>query len=85
MEKIIEITEDPNTKIIEDLKIDIEDEKCISNFLSKKYKCVIIWLISIISVSEMMYLLIQKSSDTSIDNVIQRFLNITEMLNKNKF
>ena len=72
-------------KTSEDLAIDINDisdDKCISSFLSKKYKCVIIWLISIISVSEMIYLLLQKSSDSSVDNVIQRFLNITEMINK---
>jgi hypothetical protein len=79
-----EINKATESCAIKDLKIEIDEgEKCISNFLTKKYKCVIIWLISIISVSEMIYLLLEKSSDASVDTIIQRFLNITEKLNKN--
>ena len=69
-------------KIVEDGELGLGDEKCVSTFLTRKYKCLIIWCISIISVTEMIYLLLQKTSDASVDNVIQRFLNITEMLNK---
>ncbi|MDP2793060.1 MAG: hypothetical protein Q8O25_03095 [Sulfurisoma sp.] len=56
---------------------------CVATFLSRKYKCVVIWLISIISVSEMIYLLLQKTPDSSFENMINLFLNITEKLNKN--
>lgn len=48
-----------------------------SRFMSKKYKCVIIWLVSMISMSEMIYLLLQKSDDLPIKAVLLKYLNVT--------
>jgi len=53
------------------------DESCFFRFMSKKYKCVIIWLISIISVSEAIYLTLQQPESSSIKTILLRYLNVT--------
>jgi len=86
-ENIIKFSENSSfIKFIEEDKDKYKSDKnCITKFLSRKYKCVIIWLISIISMSEMIYLILQKSSDTVLSEVFQKYLNISYFhLSQNK-
>jgi hypothetical protein len=54
-----------------------ERRSCFERFLLKKYKCIIIWLISIISITELIYLLLEKSSDSVINDILNKYLNNT--------
>jgi len=53
------------------------DESCFLKFMSRKYKCVIIWLMSIISVSEAIYLTMQQPESSAIKSILLKYLNVT--------
>ena len=46
-------------------------------FLAKKYKCLIIFIMSILSISEMIYLILQKNSSTLVSDVVAKYFNVT--------
>jgi hypothetical protein len=46
-------------------------------FLIKKYKCFIILIMSILSISEMVYLILQKNSNTLVSDVVAKYFNVT--------
>ena len=46
-------------------------------FLAKKYKCFIILIMSILSISEMIYLILQKNSSTLVSDVVAKYFNVT--------
>lgn len=52
------------------------DNICI-RFIRKKFKCIIIFLLVIISISELMNNLLLRIDETTMKNFIQRFFNIT--------
>ena len=52
--------------------------------LRKKYKCVLLWLFSIICVSELLYIIVDKIDNKILENFINRFLdnkNISTLCN----
>jgi hypothetical protein len=52
------------------------DNICI-RFIRKKFKCIIIFLLVIISISELMNNLLLRIDETTMKNFIQRFFNNT--------
>jgi glycerol-3-phosphate responsive antiterminator len=54
-----------------------ENTTKFERFLAKKYKCIIIFLMSILSISEMMYLILQKNSSTLVTDVVAKYFNVT--------
>jgi hypothetical protein len=54
-----------------------ENTSKFERFLIKKYKCFIILIMSILSISEMIYLILQKNSNTLISDVVATYFNET--------
>jgi hypothetical protein len=50
-------------------------------FLSRKYKCFIIFIMTILSISEMIYLILQKDSNSVVSNLVEKYFNVTRNLN----
>jgi hypothetical protein len=54
-----------------------ENNSKFERFLIKKYKCFIILIMSIVSISEMIYLILQKNSSTLVSDVVANYFNVT--------
>lgn len=54
-----------------------ENTSRFERFLIKKYKCFIILIMSIVSISEMIYLILQKNSSTLVSDVVSSYFNVT--------
>lgn len=54
-----------------------ENTSKFERFLIKKYKCFIILIMSILSISEMIYLILQKNSNTLVSDVVATYFNET--------
>jgi hypothetical protein len=54
-----------------------ENTSRFERFLIKKYKCFIILIMSIVSISEMIYLILQKNSSTLVSDVVSNYFNVT--------
>jgi hypothetical protein len=58
-----------------------ENSSRFERFLVRKYKCFIIFIMALLSISEMIYLVLQKNSDSFINDVIEKYFNATRNLN----
>jgi hypothetical protein len=54
-----------------------ENTSKFERFLIKKYKCFIILIMSILSISELIYLILQKNSNTLVSDVVATYFNGT--------
>lgn len=59
-----------------------ERSSCFERFLIRKYKCFIILVMSILSISEMIYLILQKNSNTLVSDIVEKYFNRTSDLTK---
>ena len=50
--------------------------------LRKKYKCVLIWLFSIMSTSQLFYIVIDKFDNKFLEDVMQKMLYMTKKFDK---
>ena len=74
------ITQDQMEKFIfHEERTKNNNDSCLTRFMRKKYKCIIIWLISIISMSQFLYLLIQSDYDNVVLKLLDIFLNRTKV------
>ena len=57
-----------------------EDDLCI-RCLRKKYKCLIIWLLSITSLSQLLYLILEKVDNNLLEKMLKNILykNLTNL------
>ena len=46
-------------------------------FLRKKYKCCLLWLLTIISTTQLSYIIFDKIDTSLIENLAKRFLDMT--------
>jgi hypothetical protein len=59
-----------------------EKTSCFERFLIRKYKCFIILIMTILSISEMIYLILQKNSSTHVNDIFEKYFNVTAFVNK---
>ena len=52
-----------------------ENESLCVRFLRKKFKCVIIWMLSITSVSQFLYLLLEKIDNSVLEKMLQQLMH----------
>ena len=48
-----------------------------TRFLRKKYKCCLLWLLTIISTTQLLYIILDKIDTSLIETLSKRFLDIT--------
>ena len=58
----------------------IEEKSRLIIFMVKKYKCIIIWLFSVASIAEFIYLILEKNSEGKFLEVAQKYLNATRAI-----
>ena len=58
----------------------IEEKSRLIVFMVKKYKCIIIWLFSVASIAEFIYLILEKNSEGKFLEVAQKYLNATRAI-----
>ena len=64
--------------VFQEVKNNNTNESCLTRFLHKKYKCIIIWMISIISMSQFLYLLLQNNYDEILIKLLEIAFNSTK-------
>ena len=58
----------------------IEEKSRLIVFMVKKYKCIIIWLFSVASIAEFIYLILEKNSEGKFLEIAHKYLNATRAL-----
>ena len=58
----------------------IEEKSRLIIFMVKKYKCIIIWLFSVASIAEFIYLILEKNSEGKFLEIAQKYLNATRAI-----
>ena len=58
----------------------IEEKSRLIVFMVKKYKCIIIWLFSVASIAEFIYLILEKNSEGKFLEIAQKYLNATRAI-----
>lgn len=58
----------------------IEEKSRLIVFMVKKYKCIIIWLFSVASIAEFIYLILEKNYEGKFLEVAQKYLNATRAI-----
>jgi F0F1-type ATP synthase delta subunit len=58
----------------------IEEKSRLIIFMVKKYKCIIIWLFSVASISDFIYLILEKNSEGKFLEITQKYHNATRAI-----
>ena len=48
-----------------------------TRFLRKKYKCCLLWLLTIVSTTQLLYIIFDKIDTSLVENLAKRFLDMT--------
>ena len=56
-------------------------EHCITRFCRKKYKCCLLWLLTIISMTQLAYIIFDKFDTNLLESMILRFLELSSKSN----
>ena len=77
--KIIVLAEMMSSEIRKNMpeNLPIEEKSRLIIFMVKKYKCIIIWLFSVASIAEFIYLILEKNSEGKFLEIAQKYLNAT--------
>ena len=59
-------------------KCNCENSTYCTRFCRKKYKCCLLWLLSIISVSQLLYITLDKIDTSLLENMLSRYLKMAE-------
>lgn len=60
---------DSTTTFIDERKKEILEENKITRFLRKKYKCILLWLLSIISFSQVLVIIFEKIDEKMLNKI----------------
>ena len=60
---------DSTTTFIDERKKEILEENKITRFLRKKYKCILLWLLSIISFSQVLVIILEKIDEKMLNKI----------------
>jgi hypothetical protein len=66
------ISEQTKNLMTENIKITEENEQVCTRFLRKKYKCVMLWMLSIIAFSQLLIIIFDKFID---EEIFKKILN----------
>ena len=66
------ISEQTKNLMTENIKITQENEQICTRFLRKKYKCVMLWMLSIIAFSQLLIIIFDKFID---EEIFKKILN----------
>jgi hypothetical protein len=66
------ISEQTKNLMTENIKITEENEQICTRFLRKKYKCVMLWMLSIIAFSQLLIIIFDKFID---EEIFKKILN----------
>ena len=57
------------------------DRSCLISFMTKKYKCVILWVFSLLAVIEFFCLIIDKNYDDRFFEIFRKYVNNDNITN----
>jgi hypothetical protein len=78
------ISEQTKNLMTENIKITEENEQICTRFLRKKYKCVMLWMLSIIAFSQLLIIIFDKFIDEEIfKKILNNISNISNSSRSN--
>jgi len=78
------ISEQTKNLMTENIKITQENEQICTRFLRKKYKCVMLWMLSIIAFSQLLIIIFDKFIDEEIfKKILNNISNISNSSRSN--
>jgi hypothetical protein len=59
----------------ENTNISRDDDSLCKRFLRKKYKCIMLWMLSIIAVSQLFIIIFEKLDEATLKNLVEKISN----------